>query len=50
MMSKAFALIINFIWAVFGTRRIAGKDIFIMHRGFTLYRPVYLKYIISVEW
>lgn len=48
MMNEAFALIIHFIWAVFGTRRIAGKDILIMHTGFTPYGPVYLKNIDSV--
>jgi len=50
VMSKAFALIIHFIWAFFDTRRIAGKDILMMHRGFSLYGPVYLKNIVSVEW
>jgi len=47
VMSEAFALII-FIWTVFGTREISGKDILMMDRDFTLYEPVYLKKIVSV--
>jgi hypothetical protein len=36
--------------AIYCTRRIAGKDILMMDRDFTLYGPVYLKNIVSVEW